>query len=500
MRIARITIAAILCICSAALYSIDIFVNGNFVTSFTDRELETLDATSRGIWLPDLLPLVISCDAMTVTTTGPGAKAFHDRNLADRFQEGFLKRQSAGWELRFFGETVAGVVSIDLSADFLEQRDLEVWVSWEGVPELKEEIAAFARRHGCDIDVVEVPGIKTKLLAVLRADGRVPDLVMVQSDYLPELTAARALQPVDSPVTVAAGGLSGTGAFTLDDRLMASPFYFDSQVVVINPQIFPEGPELERAVSGEWDLNGFKRAGRAMKARGATPYCWNAYSAYWLVSFQHGFGKERLIEPDGRILMTDRPTVDAVNYLLDLQEEGLLEVNERDAMVTIFLRGDVGAILTGSYSIPSFEKLGIDFAVAPYPLNPDTGKPVAPVLDYKGFSITRKARNPVLARRLIQYLSSPGVQLRFTSALSKLPARQDVWDELERFHAYSTPLRLSAERGIPLPPDQAYGLFKNTMWKLLRLVLSGQMDTQDALEEGQAVVDGQLAARGGRNE
>lgn len=496
MRTVRAIIATVFILSAIQLFSLDIVVNGTVHSRFSNADLASVDKTDRGIWLPDILPLMISCDRLAVSGETGGEAVFHDPHLADLFQEGYLARDGSSWNLDFSGETVRGVKRFELSAELLEQRSLEVWVSWEGVPELKAEIAKFARGHDCDIDVVEVPGIKTKLIALLRGGGKVPDLVMIQSDYLPELTAMRALQPVDNPLP-AAPGMSGEGSFLVDDSLMASPFFFDSQVVIINPDLYPKGAELDRAVSGDWDLDDLERSAMKMKSQGITPFCWNAYSAYWLVAFQYGFGKERLVEPDGRILMTDEPTIDAVEYLLSLQEEGFLKVNERDAMITIFLRGDVGAILTGSYSLPSFEKLDIDYAVAPYPVNPATGKPMAPVLDYKGFSITRKARNPILARRLIQYLSSPGPQIRFTSALSKLPARQDVWEELGKFHDHMEPLRISAERGVPLPPDQSYKIFKNTMWKLLRLVLSGQMEVREALEQGQAVVDGQLAAKGG---
>lgn len=491
MRPHRVTCIAALFLVTLQLSSLDVVVNGRPYSGFSNRELDAIEATDRGIWLPDVLPLMISCDELTVRRADGSKTAFQDPQLAERFQNGYLKPSGSAWNLVFMGKTVRGVETLALSAELLQQRSAEVWVSWEGVPELKAEIDAFASMHACDIDVVEVPNIKTKLLTVLRARGRAPDMVMVQSDYLPELTAMRVLQPVDNPLPVAPG-LSGEASFVVNERLMASPFYFDSQVVIINPAIFPKGEQLQRAVSGEWNLNDLEEAARTMKSEEVTPFCWNAYSAYWLVPFQFGFGKQRLVEHDGRVLMNDEPTILAVEYLLSLQEEGLLKVNERDAMITIFLRGDVGAILTGSFSIPSFERLGIDYIVAPYPVHPETGKPVAPVLDYKGFAITRKARNPILARRLMQYLSSPGSQIRFTSALSKLPARKDIWEELGRLHEHVEPLRVSAERGVPLPPDQSYSLFKNTMWKLLRLVFSGQMDVREALEQGQAVVDGQL--------
>ena len=50
-----------------------------------------------------------------------------------------------------------------------------------------------------------------------------------------------------------------------------------------------------------WDLDDFERIARQMKDRGISPASWNAYSAYWLASFQLGFGKEELLGPDGSV-------------------------------------------------------------------------------------------------------------------------------------------------------------------------------------------------------
>jgi ABC-type glycerol-3-phosphate transport system substrate-binding protein len=367
----------------------------------------------------------------------------------------------------------------------LQITDLEVWISWEGTRLLKEEMKRFERLHGLGIKVVEVPRTQSKLLAVLRARGKLPDLVMIQSDYVPALKKARALQNLDymNADDIVEKGLR---AFRADGKLWAMPFYFDSQIVFYNPnhlrpQDLPPGFPLN------WSLGDLEAMAETLKSRGQIPMAWNAYSAYWLVPFQVGFGKDPLIDSDGSMRIDDSATQRAIEYILDLKNRDLMRAMERDAMISLFTSGSVGLILSGSYSIPLFREIGIDYDVAAYPHN--HGKPLAPLLDFKGFAITRKSRNPILARRLIQYLTGIGVQRRFTNALSKLPANRSVWSLMEQDHTYVNVLEKSYETGIPVPAEKAYGTFKNTMWKLLRLVLSGQMSVREVLAQGQKILN-----------
>jgi ABC-type glycerol-3-phosphate transport system substrate-binding protein len=95
----------------------------------------------------------------------------------------------------------------------------------------------------------------------------------------------------------------------------------------------------------------------------------------------------------------------------------------------------------------------------------------------------------VLARRFLQHLTGPGVQQRFTSKLSKLPARRDVWSVLEDSMEYFSQLERSYEQGVPVPAERSYGIYKNTMWKLLRFVFSGKMGVPEVLKTGQRLID-----------
>jgi ABC-type glycerol-3-phosphate transport system substrate-binding protein len=493
---------------SVEVSALDIFVNGSRHQTLDTAWFETygrVTGMSLTVSLLEALPLVVSCEGITVTAndqhTGEIDEIRRRPKLENLFSKGLLIDDGTGITLEWGETRIDDVIRIELTADLLESDSLTAWVSWEGIPELKDEITRFADLHGLEIGVVDTPNIRAKLITVTRARGRVPDLVMVQSDYIPELTVSGALQPVD-PAAFPDLLPKAVEAMTMDSSCRAVPFYFDTQLVFINPRII-DPPEPD------WTLDEMEALAESAHRKGNIPLSWNAYSAYWLVPFQMAFGKERLIDPEGFISVDDRATCEAVRYLVELKDRGLLRLLERDAMTTLFAEGRVAMILSGSYAIPGFTRIGIPFAVAPFPLlgnredrhnsdilyhsnereplSPD--RAVSPFLDFKGFAVTRRARNPVLARRLIQHLTSPDVQYRVTSALAKLPANEAALHRFGRSTGVSETLKISYERGIPVPAHPAYGHFKNTMWKLLRLALTDGAKIDEVLEKGQILLE-----------
>ena len=471
--------------------------------AFSTRELDTLaDFVSRefdlrpydvplaaprviaGVSLLELLPLMEYVYDFRIVTQ-EGEIRFAGDAPADEWGEIFFvpgPGGPGGPALVRGGVVHPGLQEIRFSGERLETGALEIWLGWEGSTELKREMERFARRHGITVSAVTVPSPDTKLAAVVRARGPLPDLVMIQSSGVESLLEARGLQALDY---LEFPGLveQGRAAFTLDGHLWAMPFYFDTQVVYYNRDLIP-------AISVEgWTLDRMKRAAGRLLGTDAHPMVWNAYSSNWLIPFQVSFGKVSLVDADGGVTVDDRPTLEALHYLLRLQEEGLLVPMERDGMDALFIAGKVGMMLSGSYAIPYLESLGVNFGVLPYPVNQETGRAVSSLLDFKAFAMTRQTRHPVLARRMLQHLYGPGVQLRFCSALEKLSVRGDLRELAASRSTYGAVLERTVESGTVIPPDRAYGVYKNTMWKLLRFAFSGQMPPEEALRAGQALMD-----------
>jgi hypothetical protein len=53
-------------------------------------------------------------------------------------------------------------------------------------------------------------------------------------------------------------------------------------------------------------------------------------------------------------------------------------------------------------------------------------------------------------------------------------------------------MRAGFRQGAVVPPQRAYGIYKNTMWKLLRFVFSGRMGIEEVLATGQRIIDNKL--------
>jgi len=397
------------------------------------------------------------------------------------FGEAWFIPEENRWDLLFRNTLYTGVTRFLARGALLDSRELTVWTSWEGGNELKAELQRFAALHGLTIDAAEVPNPDSKLISLVRGRGRVPDLIMIQSSAVEDLIQAGAVQSLDYLVLPDLIP-QGKDAFTLNGRLWGVPFYFDTQVLIYNKDLIELAP-------GPWTLSDFETAAAAAKHRGITPAAWNAYSSNWLIPFQIAFGKETLLERDGTIIVDDQPTRKALEYIIGLEQRGLLIPRERDAMDALFIRGETAMILTGSYAIPYFTSLGLNFGIKPYPRHGGTGRPVSPLLDFKAFAMTRHTRVPVLARRVLQHLAGRSVQERFTRDLAKIPVRPDLFPLRTIDPELNQVFTLSMQEGTVIPPQRIYRIYKNHLWKLIRFALSGRLSVEEVLRQGQRLMD-----------
>jgi ABC-type glycerol-3-phosphate transport system substrate-binding protein len=443
-----------------------------------------------GITLDEMFPVFV--DAWELTATNDGrSETLKDPNLAEQLSQiaVVIGQKDTDGSVTLYQNEIA----LNLTGEVSDDTFVEIWVSWEGVGELKEEIERFATMHGLTIKTLEVPKISSKLVQTQRGGGSVPDVVMVQSDYIDELVEANTIQALDY-MDLDSFDKAGMDSFNLYGRQWAVPFYFDSQAIICNGDVFSlvglDADDIET-------LKDFEDAAAAIRDYSVehqisiVPLSWNLYSAYWLLPFQYGFGKTRLIEPDGMVIVSDKPTVDAMQYLLSLLERSLLSANERDAMLANFVSGKTAMMLSASYMIPELERLELSFDIVPFPINQTTGAKVAPILDYKGLAITKRSKNPILARRLVQYLTGIGVQQRFTAEMNKLPAATTAMT-IDGFDSeIRKAVKRSAEGGECIPPDPAYGIYKNVLWSMLRLIIDGKFTAQEGMQEAQRLIDAQ---------
>lgn len=434
-----------------------------------------------GISLLETLPLMEEVYYMEIIYD-QGTIILENDNLAEYWADSYFIEKNLQTNLLFKDRLYENISELRFHGSPMEANELKIWLNWEGINEIKAEIKRFASFHKLSVNTVEVPRPESKLISVVRARGELPDLVMLQSSAVESLVQSRSIQNLDY---IHFSDLLDMGrqAFTLDNRLWGMPFYFDTQIIFYNKDLIPELSDIE------WTLEEMESQAEKLKNRNIYPMVWNAYSVNWFVPFQIAFGKTDLISLEGEITVDEPYSRKALEYIIRLKAEELLVPMERDAMNALFISGKIGMIMSGSYSIPHFESLDLNFGILPFPLNMETGRNLSPLLDFKAFSMTRQTRSPILARRMLQYLSSPGVQQRFCPEISKLPGRNNILNIPEIDYGYLSILKNTVEAGTVIPPQHVYSIYKNNMWKLLRFALSGKMSVEETLSQGQKLME-----------
>jgi multiple sugar transport system substrate-binding protein len=275
--------------------------------------------------------------------------------------------------------------------------------------------AGFEREYGVDLRVELQPWAsrQEKLGAALMA-GDGPDVVLLQTDMIPQYVADEALQPVDEVLAGSARVVpkAVTDALSVDGRAYAVPLYRTVTTTVYNRKLFAEAgvTELPRT----WDE--VKAAAPKLAARGVPIL---DYSGSTEVSLNRSFypllwqAGGSVFTADGtRSAFASAEGVSALRFLVDLKAmHGLPD----DAATK---RGDVpddpmaagrvamDPVMTADDARLLAAVIGEQNTVIGLPLRDRTratyGTPA-------GLSLLREAKRPDAARKLLAYLSSPAV-------------------------------------------------------------------------------------------
>ncbi len=132
-----IVISLLAALAASAAWPLPVSVNGAPWKTWTDVEMRSLtyplppaaaaSTPRRGVSLHEILPLMQSMSRLEVSGAR-GVSVFEGESLADSLAAWYLADTASGWQLVADGREVAGVRSLALSGERLEDTKLQVWV------------------------------------------------------------------------------------------------------------------------------------------------------------------------------------------------------------------------------------------------------------------------------------------------------------------------------------------------------------------------------------
>ena len=224
---------------------------------------------------------------------------------------------------------------------------------------------------------------------------------------------------------------------------------------------------------------------------------WNYTEPYFFVPFLGGFGGW-LTDSAGHPTLDTRATVEAFRFIVALRDTYKIIPPEADYDMAdaLFKEGRAGMIINGPWSWAGYKKAGIDFGIARIPKITKTGLWPTPMYSPKGYSINKNVPKEKLPEvvKLINYLTSPGVELRFTKVLGTIPSRIEAQNDTlvtKNPLVAASKYQLEVCRPMPVRPEL------RAIWDALRpayqAVLGGNMTPEEAAKAAQKEAEKKIA-------
>ena len=271
-----------------------------------------------------------------------------------------------------------------------------------------------------------------------------PDLIHGPTDVLGAFHAMGILQDLNAWLPQAERARYVPQALTfIDDetddappQLLQIPDRFGNHLALIYNQDFVESPpqtteeliELARRNTLDQDKDGRnERYGLV----------WNFVEPFFAVPFVTGYGGWVFDDSGGPVPELDTPQhVAAYDFILSLRDEHQVVPRNCDYETadSLFKSGKAAMIINGDWSWADYLSAeGIRAAVAPLPVVDATGKPMAPMISPKGYSLNAfvNERSAADARRFVEFMTSQETQEFYMREGFILPSLQSLYNDAQ---------------------------------------------------------------------
>ena len=321
---------------------------------------------------------------------------------------------------------------------------LTVWHTFAA--ESKEEnvflqsIRSFEALHpNITVDASLVPfGDADNLFMTAAQGGEAPDLMRLSSDQLGAIGEVRVdgfplledLRPHLSPAQRAQYDERALHAMRYDEALYGVPASQDALSLIYNKAIFDaRGVDYPDST---WTQQDLLEAAQTLTYQDVQGLALPVKSAYWWFGFQAGWGGS-LFNETGVPSLNSNGSAEALDWLLDLELEHNVVATgtQTEGMKNQFIGSKAAMIVDGPWNWATYEASRLDVGQAMLPIIDATGERVAPLVTYKGWTVSKQSTHKLASVDLALYLSSEDVQKQFALETYTLPTHIELGEDDE---------------------------------------------------------------------
>ena len=315
---------------------------------------------------------------------------------------------------------------------------LTVWAMGAEGAAIGQLLPGFEKANpGIKVDVEQLPFAEAhqKLLTGFAGDS-LPDMAQLGNSWLPEFEALGALEPLDARVA-ATPAIDPRDYFPgiwdasrIDGRLYGVPWYVDTRLLFYRRDLLKRaGFDHPPRDWAEWQRQMVTIKKLVGPGKFAAIFPLNEYEPLEVLGLQQA---EPMVTEDGRANFENPGFRRALAFYLGAVRSGLAPAIANTEIANVwdqFDRGDFSFYITGPWQLGEFAKRipadrQNEWATAPMP-GPDG--PGASNAGGSSLVVFRQSDKQDAAWKLIAYLSTPEMELRFHQLTGDLPPRRSTW-------------------------------------------------------------------------
>jgi len=258
--------------------------------------------------------------------------------------------------------------------------------------------------------------------------GRGPDLIYGPADNVGTLGVTETVMPLDGVVDPAyLAGFDDDGLLRYEGRLVGVADQIGNHLTLVyNTALLPSPPTTLDSLAAlgatlTRDTDGDGRADQYALT-------WNYTEPFFFIPFLTAYGGW-VMDDEGNPTLDTPETVRAIEYVLELRRAGTIPpTTDYETANTLFREGASAMIINGPWSWAGYGDAGVDYALAPLPRDPATGRYAQPMAAAKAYSVNPGVPAWKLPTVLgvLRLLTDDAMQTQMARELAAIPVRTAV--------------------------------------------------------------------------
>tara|TARA_B100001123_G_C15311644_1_gene1024582 strand:+ start:1181 stop:2452 length:1272 start_codon:yes stop_codon:yes gene_type:complete len=349
---------------------------------------------------------------------------------------------------------------------------LTIWYTFEGKEEdvFLGSIAKFEdSEENIKVEAISKPYGSSEQAFVTAALGdEAPDIMRFSSDQLGYVGKFRQngfplledLRPYMTPIEREAWDPKAIEGMRYEGSLLGLPASQDCLSLLYNKALFDMN-NLDYPNSN-WTTDDLLEASISLTNNNQHGIAFPSKSPYWWFAFQSGFGGE--LFTDGSSTLTSNGSAESLNFTLnfELEHEIFPAGTGVEQMENFFMESKAAMIVDGPWNWAEYQAARLQIGQVLLPYNSDGSDRMSPMVNFKGYSISKQSENKDAAFKLISWLSSASVQKEFAIQTYTMPTLLDVYNDNQiKNNSVISGFINQLQVGFPAPIDDEMGLVYN---------------------------------------